>query len=106
MASKKSSRKQDGAEEESEGTASEDTPTRKAPARQLRTRRGPKPPKFEGGTILGSVYHDGKNYGPGDEERLSKTKISEASLQMLADKGIVEGFGTTAAPEAEEPEDE
>ena len=73
------------------------------PDRPVRKAKGKA--KFEGGELLGTVWHAGKNYGPGDEEAFSKLPISDEFKQVLANKGQLTGFGTSE-PEPQEDEEE
>ena len=77
------------------------TPMDQAPGKTKKTKKA----KFEGGQLVGTIWHKGKTYGPGQEEAFSKAGASAEALQMLADKGQLTGFGTKE-PEYEEEDAE
>lgn len=82
------------------GKAMDQRPDR--PARRAKSSKK----KFEGGELLGTIWHAGKNYGPGDEEAFSKLPITDEFKQILANKGQLTGFGTSEPEYEEEPEEE
>jgi|SRR5688572_4039864 len=82
------------------GRAMDQQPPADRPVRRARGK------KFEGGELLGTVWHKGKTYGPGQEEAFSKAGVTAEALQMLADKGQLTGFDTEARQEEEEAEKE
>lgn len=98
----------DGEEGSEEQPRTNLTATRKGKSQRGKfpVRKLPPKKKFEGGTLLGTVYHEGKGYGPGDEEAFSKAGVKKDFMQILANKGIIDGFNTEAPPAQEETEDE
>lgn len=50
--------------------------------------------------IIGGLYEKGKAYGPGKEAALKALKLPAETLQRLADKGHIVGFGTKASTKA------
>lgn len=92
-------------QEEQPRTALKATRKGKSQRGKFPVRKLPPKQKFEGGTLLGTVYHQGKGYGPGDEEAFSKAKVNKEFMQVLANKGIIDGFDTEAAPAKDEDEE-
>jgi hypothetical protein len=54
------------------------------------------------GTILKSVWHNGRGWNPGDEVAFSKDLPSDDSMQSLVNQHVVEGFGFEPNEEEEE----